>query len=1017
MSNIERIFRKARKYAIQQNFVHLLSHLIFTCATVIISLSVALLLLRSPWYALVGIIPLFFFRPMRLMDRARELEEKTGLQGEIVNSLQLSKIPENSRERYSRELIQAFIDDAATKIENIDVRRSVSLKPLLRATQFMLIAIAFALIHPAFFPERFWYSLNHEIAYTVSPGSAEYPKDIKADVTLYLWGVYIPKTVTIQLSTDEKTTKMNLEVEDGFATSTVTVSDPTTYRFEFFEHRTEAHELYPIEPLYIQNLSFRLQYPAYTGLGEETKGGRQLVVPSQTVVSIQGRASEALRDARFEFGDTTALECDNRDFRGTFVVKESGNAILHLIARSELREQIRVYSIPDLAPLVDVFYPGTNVNLPYDMTLQVGIRCSDDYGLSAGTFYYTFDLQKTEDVPVKPGAFEDTVSFTWDLSDLGMLPGDEVSYYVKITDNSGQATTSNTYYVYFPTMEQMYEEVAEKESMLQTDMTDMKNEHGERMEEISRIQEKLMKEREMSWADQEKLGEAIRKEEAILEKINEWHAELEQTIEKLNEGVILDQESIERLNEIARILEEIAPEELRKALERLKVAMEQRPLDIPRALEQVRKYQEELAKALERSLEILKRYEQEEKLRRIAERAEELAELQEEIQELGDADEDLTAGKQQDVDQGIEELVDMLNELAASEGLEQEIKDALEQMAQQMQNMQNASGGQKKSSLSNMAMSLQQLYEQLTQGRYVNLRKNLLESLKQVIETSKAQERLINEGLTIEPDMQQEIIEATETIAESLFQQQSKSLFAGPQLGKGLARATMRMEEAQRFSKQGKVSKMKANEAMKELNLVARDILVSLKMMQQDGSSTGMSSFMQQLANITNGQMMLGQSLMNLLPIPVQGLTQAQKTQLQRLAARQRELRQALESLRGEPAAGQYGDMLDNMINEMQEMEQDLFQYKVSRELIERQKRVISRLLDSQRSIRKEDFAKRRKSKPGEDIAERISPAALTQELGKDELREMLQQELRKQYPKEYELYIREYFRALLEER
>jgi hypothetical protein len=204
---------------------------------------------------------------------------------------------------------------------------------------------------------------------------------------------------------------------------------------------------------------------------------------------------------------------------------------------------------------------------------------------------------------------------------------------------------------------------------------------------------------------------------------------------------------------------------------------------------------------------------------------------------------------------------------------------------------------------------------------------------------------------------------------------------------------------------------------MKELNLVARDILMSLKMMQQGGSSTGMNSFMQQLANITNGQMMLSQSLMNMLPIPVQGLSQSQKAQLQRLAARQRELRQALEALRGEPAAGQYGDMLDNMINEMEEMEQELFQYKVSRELIERQKKVISRLLDSQRSIRREDFAKRRKSKPGEVIEERISPAALTQEMGKDELRELLQQELRKQLPKEYELYIREYFKALLEER
>ena len=440
-------------------------------------------------------------------------------------------------------------------------------------------------------------------------------------------------------------------------------------------------------------------------------------------------------------------------------------------------------------------------------------------------------------------------------------------------------------------------------------------------------------------------------------------------------------------------------------------------MDLPRALEQVRRNQEELAKALERSLEILKRFEQEEKLKQIVERTEELAEMQEEIEELGDADADLTAEKQQEVDQGIEELIDMLNELAASEGLEKEISDALQQMAEQMQNLQSASGSQKKSELNSMAMSLQQLYEQMTKGRYVNLRENLLESLKQIIEASKAQERLINDPEMIEPDEQQGIIEATETIAESLFQQQSKSLFVGPQIGKGLARATMHMEEALRLSKNDKASKMKANEAMKELNLVARDILVSLKMMQEGGSSTGMNSFMQQLANITSGQMMLSQSLMNILPIPVQGLTQAQKTQLQRLAARQRELRQALEELRGEPAAGQYGDMLDNMINEMEEMEQDLFQYKVSRELIERQKKVISRLLDSQRSIRREDFAKRRKSKPGEDVEERISPAAFTQELGKDELREMLQQELRKQFPREYELYIREYFKALLEER
>ena len=198
---------------------------------------------------------------------------------------------------------------------------------------------------------------------------------------------------------------------------------------------------------------------------------------------------------------------------------------------------------------------------------------------------------------------------------------------------------------------------------------------------------------------------------------------------------------------------------------------------------------------------------------------------------------------------------------------------------------------------------------------------------------------------------------------------------------------------------------------------MARDILASMKMMEEEGSSTGMNSFMQQMSNVAQGQMMVSQSLMNILPIPVGGFSPAQKQQLQRLAARQRELRQALESLQGEAEAGKFQGLMDEMIKEMEEMEQDLFQYKVSRDLIERQKKAISRLLDSQRSIRREDYSKERKSKPGQDDLERLRPAPLTQEYTKDELREMLQQELRKPYPKEYEIYIREYFKALLEER
>ncbi|UCD05198.1 MAG: hypothetical protein JSV98_08780 [candidate division WOR-3 bacterium] len=1020
MSDIKVIRKKARSYARRQNYVDSIAAVILVCALALIALSMALLLLRSPWYCLLGLVPLFFLRPKTLMARARELEKKAGLKGEIVSSIQLSKIPADSKEKYSQELIAGFISSAAARVLDLDVRKYISYRLLNRSVEFLLIAVVLGLIQPAFFSGRFWYALNHRIDHQVWPGNREYPKDAEAVVKLHLSGVYVPKSVDLLISTAEKADRRQLKVDNGIATANVNVSDPVVYRFEFFEHRTVPYELYPIEPIFIENLTFTLEYPAYTKLLEETRTGRQLIVPYGTVVRVAGKASQKLKDARFEYVDTVSLEYEGSEFRGTFIVTESSNAVLHLAGRSELQEPIRIYAIPDLAPLVDIFYPGFDVNLPYDMKLDVGVRCSDDYGLAEGVFYYSFREEHSRPLPLRRGAYEDTTVFNWDLSELAMLPGDEISYYVMVRDNSGHVTRSNTYTVHFPTMEQMYEEVNEKETLLQIDIADMQTEHAEQMREAARIQEKIMKERDFSWGEQEQLSETIRKEEEILTKISEWQDELEKTVEKLKEGVILDQESIERLREISRILEEMAPEELRKALEDLRLAMEQRPADLPRALEQLKQRQDELAKALERTLEILRRYEQEEKLRQIAEQVEQLAEQQEFAEDLSATDENLALEKQQEIDQAMEELAEMMKELAQSEGLEQDIKDALEQMAQQMQEMQNASSSDKKSGLKNLAMGLQQLYQKLTQGRFVNLRKNLLESLQQIIETSKAQENLIAEidkGSKIDSRMQQEIIQATETIAESLFQQQSKSFLVGPQIGKGLARATLRMQEAQRTNVQGAARKALSAEAMKELNLVARDILFALKTMMEDGSSTGMNSFMQQLANITQGQMMLGQSLMNILPIPMQGLSQAQKAQLRRLAQRQRELKEALQSLKGDAAAGKYQDMLDNMIGEMEEIEQDLFRYKLDRELIERQRKVISRLLDSQRSIRKEDFSQRRESKPGQDVLERTRPAVLSRELGIDELRRLLQEELRKPYPKEYEMYIREYFKALLGEK
>jgi hypothetical protein len=306
-----------------------------------------------------------------------------------------------------------------------------------------------------------------------------------------------------------------------------------------------------------------------------------------------------------------------------------------------------------------------------------------------------------------------------------------------------------------------------------------------------------------------------------------------------------------------------------------------------------------------------------------------------------------------------------------------------------------------------LAADLSQLYEELTRSRTAELRKNLLEIMNQLIDISKAQEHLVLSPDPENKEQQEQIINATEVVAESLYAQQTKSLYVTPSMGKNLAKALNHMEKGQ--------APFHAREAMKYLNIVCYEMLRNMEKVSEGESSTGMGSFLKQLSQVTQGQMSLNQSMAGFMPLPMAGMTAGQKAQLQRLAAKQRALREALQGLRAESGT-QHGEILDHVIDEMEKAEEALYQYKIDRELIERQRHVLSKLLDTQRSIRKEDYGRQRTSKPGGDILVQQRPAPLASDLGRDQLRELLQKALRETYPEDYEYYIREYFKQLLEE-
>uniref|UniRef100_A0A7C4TH33 DUF4175 family protein n=1 Tax=candidate division WOR-3 bacterium TaxID=2052148 RepID=A0A7C4TH33_UNCW3 len=1008
------MIERLKSYSYKQSLIDLLALLFFTSGTIIIAITISLFLLKSPFYGLIGIFPVFFYRQKRFIDKMRILDRRINFQGELVSGIQLSSIEKEHKENYSVDLISAFVSNVFKKLNGIDLNRYLSYENLNRSIIFFLITVALFLSYPAFFPQRFWFSLNHRIDFQVEPRSKSLIKGTEIKLKLSLFSPYLPKSVLLILQEEGNSRIEKVKVQNGIAEKKIILEKPLSFYFKFFMTETEVVKLQILEPLFLKHLEFHLKYPEYTGLKEETQFTRQIVAPAKTEVFIKGLASQILNLAILEYQDTTELNLQGNEFSGRFTIQSSDNAFLYLKGTTELKEPITIYAVPDLPPIVEIFYPNYNINLPNDMNLTLGIKCSDDYGISAVSLCYEFKETKRIVLKINCG-IEDTIYYDWNLTNLKMLPGEEISYYVEAKDNAGQISRSKSYYIYFPTMEQIYEEVAGKETQVQSDLNALQEIYKDNIEEVKRIEEKLKKERELSPLDRERLKEVIGKEEQVLKKISEWERELQQTIEKLKEGIVLDQKSLERLQEIMKILKEIAPDELRQALENLKLELNKSPEEIREALKNLKELQEEFARALERTLEILKRYQEEEKLRELAERARELADEAKEINE----DKMAKEGKRDSLTEEIDHLAQEIERLAEEQGLEQNIATSLKEIAQ---NAKEASASAQKDlsqtemNLEKIAQDLQKLYESLTKSRHANLRKNLLETLNRLIEISKLEEEMVKKE-KFDADLQSELINATKETAESLYAQQVKSLYVTPQMGKRLAKAIKEMENGMVNEIQGRAGRNNLREAMRQLNLASLEILESLKKASETaGSSTGMDQFLKSLSEITQGQSSLNQSMFSIFPIPVSGLTKEQMSQISRLAGKQRELRQALEALKETPGAGKYQELLDELGKEMKEIEEALYQYKLDRKLIERQQMIISRLLDAERSIRQEDWTKERKSRPGKDII-RPSPAQLPQELGRDELREIIQRALREPYPKEYEIYIREYFKRLLEVR
>jgi hypothetical protein len=896
--------------------------------------------------------------------------------------------------------------------------------------------------------------------FVVSPGNGYVEKGQDIEIELKSLSGRIARPVLVVQGTGKP---LRRKGQNQYVRKVEDVQEPFSYHIEFMDTFTTIFNIDVVECPKIKDINFTLHYPSYTGMGDVKTGDFNLYVLKGTRIEISGMCNQPLTRAELEFGDSEVAELDvgKYNFSGDIYIDTSKTFTINMVSENGLKNQERavfnIFSYDDEYPHIEVVEPGADIDLPQDLMMDMGIEVSDDFGISRVEIVWV-GKQRENIIPVisNPEKKSFTMEYLWNMEKLPIYPGDTLRYYVRVFDNdfiSGpKMKRSEMYSVRFPTAEDIYREVVSGGEKAHRAFEKETVELEKLKQGLERLEKSLKESKKLSWEEMKQAEELVEKQKELIEDIEKTSREMEKIAEKLNETFLANPAIREKLQEIENLMRRIETEEMRRNLEELEKTL--RGMDrreIIKAMEKMLLSQEMIEKRLDATVEMLKRIEQEERFKKIAEEAKRLQTEQEKLNsemegkkkdELGDlepAEEEL-AKKLQQLQEEMEKLADELGagDSIAKESLEDaaemssEAMKALEKLREAMkQGMENKSfslGQKAGSKLSEMSGMLSAGLSSMLAQRSEEMEKMFNIIIEDVIFLSHQSETIISEIeeakskediIIIENSIKEGIKKTFVKIEELLKKNALISLIALEEL----ENAVKSIEQSSKGLVGDNITSSLhyAKVTMKSLNLAALELIESKRDFESKSSGgSSMAQLMKQLQSIANGQMQVNKGTQALFPlnIPKGGsISKEMQGRIKRLSELQGSLAERLKDV-GRGLEQEGGDILGDigkMVEEMEEVAEGLGEYKVDRELMEREEKILSRMLDAQRSIHKREYSKKRVAERPEKVVIREPPPLPDSKDTKKELKKDILRELEEKYPEEYRELIRAYFDKLLE--
>lgn len=810
---------------------------------------------------------------------------------------------------------------------------------------------------------------------------------------------------------------------------------------------------------------------------QKDNGNISALVGSNVEVSLLSNKELRSARIKFEDSTTAELKVQNNFAKGNFRVRKDNSytVVINDLSGNKNLQPVKYYvkTLYDSYPTIELIYPKQDINLANDSRVPIEIKVNDDYGFLKLNLNYKLSSSRYEpaqenfsiiEISIDKKIKEQIIDHIWNLTQINPAVNDVYSFYLEVFDNDNvsgpKSAKTQIINVRIPSLDEILSQADETQENVQDELQETLKEAEELKKELEEIDKDLKQDKQqLTWEEKEKIEQTLDKFEKLQEKMESASEQLKQMQNELQQNNLLSEETLEKYMELQKLMDEMTSDEMKKAMQKMQDALEKMNRNQTQdAMNQMKMDEERFKKSIERTMNLLKRIQIEQKMDEMIKRTENLEqkqnELSEQTEKSNESDQkksDELSKKQDEVTKELDRLQEKMDELSEKmnelkdmpkeemEKLQEEFEkqkneelsdEASKDLKQNQKQKAQKNQQQLSKNIQQMKQSMEQMQQQTQQENQMQTFTDMMRILDNLLSLSKQQEELKNKLQNLDPgssqfnenvQKQNEIKKNLNKLLEQMSELSQKTFAISPEMGKALGNANQKMNQSMQSmqNRNGSMATLSQGDAMMHLNEAANLMKSSLESMLQGGSgSGGMMSLMQQLQKMSGQQMDLNNMTQMLQQMQQGQLSPEQQGQMQRLAQQQQLIQKSLEELNKE--AKQSGESkkipadLENIVNQMREVVSDMNTEKLSDDLIQKQERILSKLLDAQKSINERDFEKERKSDSGINLT-RNTPAELNlrYQQSKEKLKDELNRAIQEGYNKDYENLIRKYYESL----